>query len=61
MHETHPEFINNLKTSGKLMDYNQIAFLFNLVKHPRVSVLARFLEENLYQCLLTAFGYVFPA
>lgn len=39
-------FINALKSSGKLTDYNQIAFLFNSVKHPRVTALARFLEEN---------------
>ena len=39
-------FINRLKASGKLTDYNQIAFLFNSVKHPRVTALARFLEEN---------------
>ncbi|HCT92390.1 MAG TPA: ATP-dependent helicase [Lachnospiraceae bacterium] len=39
-------FINDLKASGKLTDYNQIAFLFNSVKHPRVTALARFLEEN---------------
>lgn len=45
-HEKILQFINNLKTSGKLMDYNQIAFLFNSVKHPRVTALARFLEEN---------------
>lgn len=40
------QFINNLKDSGKLTDYNQIAFLFNSVKHSRVTALARFLEEN---------------
>ena len=45
------QFINDLKTSGKLTDYNQIAFLFNSVKHPRVTALARFLEEEPYQCL----------
>lgn len=39
-------FINDLKASGKLTDYNQIAFLFNSVKHSRVTALARFLEEN---------------
>ena len=32
--------------SGKLTDYNQIAFLFNSVKHPRVTRLARYLEDN---------------
>ena len=45
-HEKILQFINNLKASGKLTDYNQIAFLFNSVKHPRVTALARFLEEN---------------
>lgn len=45
-HENILRFINNLKDSGKLTDYNQIAFLFNSVKHPRVTALARFLEEN---------------
>ena len=45
-HEKILRFINDLKTSGKLTDYNQIAFLFNSVKHPRVTALARFLEEN---------------
>lgn len=45
-HEKILQFINDLKASGKLTDYNQIAFLFNSVKHPRVTALARFLEEN---------------
>ena len=45
-HEKILRFINDLKTSGKLTNYNQIAFLFNSVKHPRVTALARFLEEN---------------
>ena len=45
-HEKILRFINDLKDSGKLTDYNQIAFLFNSVKHPRVTALARFLEEN---------------
>ena len=39
-------FINNLMDSGKLTDYNQIAFLFNSVKHERVTKLARYLEDN---------------
>lgn len=39
-------FINNLVSSGKLTDYNQIAFLFNSVKNQHVTKLARFLEEN---------------
>lgn len=45
-HENILRFIYRLKESGKLTDYNQIAFLFNSVKHPRVTALARFLEEN---------------
>lgn len=45
-HEKILRFINSLKDSGRLTDYNQIAFLFNSVKHPRVTALARFLEEN---------------
>ncbi len=45
-HEKILRFINDLKISGKLTDYNQIAFLFHSVKHPRVTALARFLEEN---------------
>ncbi len=45
-HEKILQFINDLKDSGKLTDYNRIAFLFNSVKHPRVTALARFLEEN---------------
>jgi DNA helicase-2/ATP-dependent DNA helicase PcrA len=39
-------FINKLMESGKLTDYNQIAFLFNSVKNPKVEALARFLEDN---------------
>lgn len=40
------QFISNLKDSGKITDYNQIAFLFNSVKHQRVTDLARYLEKN---------------
>lgn len=39
-------FIRSLMDSGKLTDYNQIAFLFNSVKHERVTQLAGYLEEN---------------
>ncbi|MCL2482804.1 MAG: ATP-dependent helicase [Propionibacteriaceae bacterium] len=39
-------FIEALKGSGKLRDYNQIAFLFNSVKHERVATLALFLEAS---------------
>lgn len=45
-HEKTLGFITMLKKSGKLTDYNQIAFLFNSVKHDRVTSLARYLEEN---------------
>lgn len=45
-HEKILTFINELKVSGKLKDYNQIAFLFNSVKHQRVTALADFLEKN---------------
>lgn len=37
-------FLNGLKASGKLTDWNQVAFLFRSVKNERVVVLARFLE-----------------
>lgn len=45
-HERILTFINELKSSGRLTDYNQIAFLFNSVKHERVIKLASYLEEN---------------
>lgn len=45
-HERILHFIQELKDSGKLTNYNQIAFLFNSVKHPRVRALADFLEKN---------------
>ena len=45
-HERILSFINKLKDSGKLTDYNQLAFLFNSVKHQRVTSLATFLEAN---------------
>lgn len=45
-HEKILNFINELRESGKLENYNQIAFLFNSVKHSRVTELAEFLEEN---------------
>lgn len=45
-HEKILQFINTLKDSGKLTDYNQIAFLFQSVKHPKVKALAQFLEKN---------------
>jgi DNA helicase-2/ATP-dependent DNA helicase PcrA len=45
-HEHILSFIKKLKDSGKLTDYNQLAFLFNSVKHQRVTSLATFLEAN---------------
>ena len=45
-HEKILEFIKQLVDSKKLNDYNQIAFLFNSVKHPRVTNFAHFLEAN---------------
>ena len=40
------DIINKLKDSGKITNYNQIAFLFKSVKNPKVKALADFLEEN---------------
>ncbi|MFV0283715.1 MAG: ATP-dependent helicase [Castellaniella sp.] len=37
-------FLNDLKDSGQLADWNQVAFLFRSVKNDRVVALARFLE-----------------
>lgn len=45
-HEKILGFITRLKESGKLTDYNQLAFLFSSVKHERVTKLASFLERN---------------
>lgn len=45
-HERILGFINQLKESGKITDYNQLAFLFSSVKHSRVTTLANFLEKN---------------
>ena len=45
-HEQILKFINKLKASGSLSDYNQLAFLFSSVKHPRVTALADYLEKN---------------
>lgn len=39
-------FIRTLEASGKLTDYNQLAFLFRSVKHPKVKALASYLEDN---------------
>ena len=39
-------FLNGMKDSGKLSDWNQIAFLFRSVKNDKVKALARFLEAQ---------------
>ncbi len=39
-------FIRSLEKSGVLTDYNQLAFLFNSVKHRNAVGLAEFLESN---------------
>lgn len=45
-HDEVLEFLHRLKDSGKLQDWNQIAFLFKSVKNPRVIGLAEHLEAN---------------
>lgn len=40
------KFIQRLKASGKLTDYNQLAFLFRSVKSSKVKALAKYLEDN---------------
>lgn len=39
-------FLNGLKDSGQLADWNQVAFLFRSVKNHKVVALARFLETQ---------------
>lgn len=39
-------FLNSLKASGQLSDWNQVAFLFRSVKNDKVVALARFLEAE---------------
>jgi len=39
-------FLNDLKASGRLSDWNQVAFLFRSVKNDKVVALARFLEAE---------------
>lgn len=39
-------FLNGLKVSGQLSDWNQVAFLFRSVKNDKVVALARFLEAQ---------------
>lgn len=45
-HEKILNMINSLKSSGKLEDYNQIAFLFRSVKSDSAQSLLQFLENN---------------
>lgn len=45
-HENILSFIKKLKESGKLTDYNQLAFLFSSVKNNDVTELAKYLEKN---------------
>ena len=45
-HQNILDFIRKLEKSGKLTDYNQLAFLFKSVKNEKVVALAKFLEEN---------------
>lgn len=45
-HQQILAFITELRVNGDLTDYNQLAFLFSSVKHPQVTALARFLEDN---------------
>lgn len=40
------QFLNQLRNSGKLSDWNQIAFLFRSVKSDQAVALAHFLEAN---------------
>lgn len=40
------EFINKLKASNTITDYNQIAFLFRSVRNDRVKALADYLEKH---------------
>lgn len=45
-HEKVLSFIDELKESGKLTDYNQIAFLFSSVKNSGAQRLAKYLEDH---------------
>lgn len=45
-HEKILEFINKLKNTEKIVNYNQIAFLFSSLKNERVKKLSSFLEKN---------------
>ncbi len=45
-HEEVYEFLKSLKDSGKLKDFNQVAFLFTSVRNEKVIDLANYLEEK---------------
>lgn len=45
-HDEVLAFLNDLKASGQLNDWNQVAFLFRSVKNDKVVALARFLEAE---------------
>lgn len=45
-HDEVLAFLNDLKASGKLSDWNQVAFLFRSVKNDKVVALARSLEAE---------------
>ena len=45
-HDKVLAFLNGLRDSGKLSDWNQVAFLFRSVKNDKIVALARFLEAQ---------------
>ncbi len=45
-HEEVLNLLHQLKDSGQLNDWNQVAFLFKSVKNPKATALARHLEHN---------------
>ncbi len=40
------DFLQTLRTEGRLTNWNQVAFLFRSVKNPKVRALATYLEEH---------------
>ena len=45
-HKRVLQFVKSLKTSGKITDYNQVAFLFWSIKNQEVAELANYLDTN---------------
>ena len=45
-HQEVLDFLHSLRDEGHLTDWNQVAFLFNSVKNPKVKALGAFLEAN---------------